>query len=269
MVSKLFKHEFAALGRVLLPVEGIVLGVAVLCRVLQLFEWDNVVYDILFGSSIFFLVVANLVGIFMTIGMGVVRFYKNLFTAEGYLSFTLPITPAQHIFVKLTANFLFQIISVAVCLLSVGIATAGEVLVELFNAFQYLGDRVVEVAGIHFYVYLLEFLLLIILSSIGTTLLYYMCIAIGQLARKNRVLTAIGVYFGVYSLTQIISTVGSVLIEVFHEDVPFETVMNWMEQHLFTFIHLVLCGFVILSLMIAGVYFLITHTIIRKKLNLE
>ena len=37
----------------------------------------------------------------------VVRFYQNLISDEGYLSFTLPVTAAQHIAAKLAAGILF------------------------------------------------------------------------------------------------------------------------------------------------------------------
>lgn len=269
MVTKLFKHEVAALGRVLLPVQGILLGIAVLCRVLQLFEWDHAIYDIVFGSSVFFLVVANLVSLFMVTAMGVVRFYKNLFTAEGYLSFTLPVTPAQHIFVKFTAAFLFQVIGICVSLLSVCIATAGEVLVELLKAAHYLLNELFKVVGEHLFLYLLEIILLVSVSFICGMLLYYTCIAIGQLARKNRILAAVGVYFGYYAVSQVIGTVMSVLLSVFYELLPFEAISNFIEQHPIGFVHILLCGGIILSLIMAGIYFFITHIIIRKRLNLE
>ena len=44
--------------------------------------------------------------------------------------------------------------------------------------------------------YIIEVLLLILVAIICGYLLIYACISIGQLARKNKILAAVGVYFG-------------------------------------------------------------------------
>ena len=56
----------------------------------------------------------------------VIRFYRNLFTGEGYLSFTLPVTPANHLWVKVVTAVSFSLLSVLVAALSGVIITAGE-----------------------------------------------------------------------------------------------------------------------------------------------
>ena len=54
MVKKLFRHEFAAYWRVLLPAWIGLMGAAVLGRLVQLFEQNTVMYNIVIRSSIFF-----------------------------------------------------------------------------------------------------------------------------------------------------------------------------------------------------------------------
>ena len=53
MVKKLYKYEFLALLRTLLPVYVALFGVALLSRFLQIFENKSVAYAIVFGSSCF------------------------------------------------------------------------------------------------------------------------------------------------------------------------------------------------------------------------
>ena len=54
----------------------------------------------------------------LAVVLGVIRFYKNLFTKEGYLTFTLPVTSTQHILVKSTTAVLVQIVSIIAIMLS-------------------------------------------------------------------------------------------------------------------------------------------------------
>lgn len=269
MVAKLYKHELAALARVLIPVQCILLGVSALARLLQLFESDHLVYEIVFGSSVFFLVVANLVNLVLPLVMGIVRFYRNLFTGEGYLTFTLPVTPAGHLFVKLAAAFTFAAVSLAVSLVSVGIATIGEVFGEILLAIRYLLDQLTALVGGHTTLFLLEFLVLLAAAFCCELLLFYTCICLGQLSRKNRVLAACGVYFIYYVIGQIIGTVFSVVFSLFYEQLPLDVVLAFAQKNPVLTVHLVLGILIVGSLLGAGLWFLISHTIIRKKLNLE
>ena len=105
MVKKLYKHEFPAWLRVLPIFFGVTLLTAAFHRVLQIFEVNSIYYDIVNVSAIVLYAVSVLVCLAAPTVFGIVRFYKNLFTGEGYLSFTLPVTAAQHIWVKtLTAS---------------------------------------------------------------------------------------------------------------------------------------------------------------------
>lgn len=269
MVRKLWKHEFAALARTLLPIQGIVLGVAVLCRLIQLFETDHFVYDIVFGSSVFFLVVSLVACLVSVTIFGVVRFYRNLFTTEGYLSFTLPVTPAQHIWVKFSTTFVFSLIAAVVTLIAASIAMAGDVLYEVLLAAEYLLNHLIELdGGVHFLFYLLEFLLWILIGSAGSMLFYYTCISIGQLARRNRVLLAIGVYFGFYAASQVLSTVVTIVFMVFGESIG-EAIGNFIATYKFAAFHMLFAGGLAITVLMGVVWFWISNTILRKRLNLE
>ena len=52
MVRKLIKYDFASYMRLLLPVQLILLGIAALNRIVQLFENNSSAYGIFFTSSI-------------------------------------------------------------------------------------------------------------------------------------------------------------------------------------------------------------------------
>lgn len=270
MVKKLFKHEFLALFRSMLPIECIVLGVGILTRIVAAVENDTTVYDIISGSSIFALIVAAIGGVAAAVIFGILRFYKNLFTQEGYLSLTLPVTASQHIWVKAATAALFQFIAVVVAVISLCIAASGDLLTELFKAAGYILDFVFKnLKPLHISFYIAEFIVLLIISMFYEYLLVYACICIGQRARKHRVLLAFGAYYIYYIIVQVLGTVLSVLLVVLEETLFFEKLLMFFEKHAYGCIHGILIGSIILTALMSFVYFLISRYIMRKKINLE
>ena len=272
MVKKLFKHEMLAYLRVVIPVQIILLGVAVLGRIIQFFETDTTAYRIINGSSIFAFCVAIVVTLMMTAIFAIVRFYRHLFTGEGYLSFTLPVTPAQHLLVKLLTPTMFVIVNILVSVVAVCIITAGDVLVEVLRAADYLWNAVIadlKENAYHLWLYVAEGLLVLLAAAMASVLFYYLCIAIGQLFKKNRVLAAVGVYFGFYVVTQVLSTVGMILIAVFSESPLLQALVKYVEKHPFATVHTVMCALLVLCVALGAVYFLVTRRIITRRLNLE
>ncbi|MEE1314168.1 MAG: hypothetical protein UHS49_00165 [Faecalimonas sp.] len=270
MVKKLYKHEILALGRLMLPVLCAVLGVGLFTRIILLFESDTVAYKIIEGSSFVVLVLAMIASVFLALIFGVVRYYKNLFSCEGYLSFTIPVTPAQHLWVKVSVAVLFEVGAVLASILALAIAFSGEPIVELFKAADYLWELITQqVSAAHLVTYFIEFLLLMLVSFFGQYLLYYTCITIGQMAKKNRVLAAVGVYFAYYLCTQILSTVFTIVLAGVGSIEVFERFGRFAAEHPYLSVHLVFVGLIVWALILNVAYYLICHIIIRKKLNLE
>lgn len=269
MVRKLYKHEFKAWFRIMSIILGITLAVAGMLRIIQLFETNTVYYNIINGSAIFMYVIALLACLVSPVIFGIVRFYKNMFSGEGYLTLTLPVTPANHLGVKVTTAVVFSILSFVVCMVSVMIVTAGEVFTEICKAADYLVKMIPEDITGHLIGYCIEFFLLMLVALFSTYLLYYTCICIGQLFRKNRVLAAVGVYFGFYVLNQILSTILSVVMVVLEETGMLDAFYLLIGEHPRETVHLVFAGMIVLSGILSLVYYLICHGIIRKRLNLE
>ncbi len=269
MVKKLFKHEIVAYLRLFVPLEIILLGVALLGRIVQFFEADTTAYSIVNVSSIIAYVVAILACVFISFIFSIVRFYRNMFTGEGYLTMTLPITTNQHLLVKVLTAALFQIINVVTMFLSLCLITAGDVMVEMFRAMGYLLARFAAEIGGHFYIYIAEGILLLLVALLTGFLLYYTCIAVGQLFNKNRILAAVGVYFAYYTATQILGTILVVLFSVLYDYLPIHAMVRFAEQNPHATIHIVLCGLLLFYAVLGVVYFLITRYIVNRRLNLE
>lgn len=269
MVKKLFKHEFLAYTRVMTIVYAILLVVATAGRVIQIFENDSISYDIV--SIISFITYGVL--IFAVLGFcfvfAVVRFYKNMFTYEGYLSFTLPVTTTQHIWVKSITALCFGCLTLIAVLISGCIITAGEVLVEIFKALGYIWQKVFELVKYHAVLITVELVILFLVVTFTSLLLYYTFISIGQLSKKNRILAAVGAYFVYYIITQIISSVFLIVVSVFIPSSFFVKLSEFIELHPYVSIHTGIWGLSLLWSIFATICFLIVRTITTKKLNLE
>ncbi len=269
MVKKLYKHEFLAWLRVLPLIYGITLVIAAMLRIVVAFENDSMYYDLVFVSAVVMFVIALIVTIAAPTVFSIQRFYKNLFAGEGYLSHTLPVTPANHLWVKALTAVSFDIASVLVCLLAGMIATAGEVFAEICKAATYLLDAIPQEFTGHFAGWAAEYTLLLVVAMFNSHFLFYLCICIGQLFRKNRVLAAVGVYFGFYIAYQILSTAMMVVFVIMGEAGVWDGVLELIARHPKASIHIFLSCFTLMMSLLTLVYYWICHHIIRKRLNLE
>jgi len=256
-----------------LPIDVILLIIAAVARIIQFFESDTVAYGIIFWSSLIAVFVGIMACMFMSVIVAIIRFYKNLFTAEGYLTFTLPITPAQHILIKLLGAIIFQLIAIFTALLALVILSAGDVLIEVIKAAVYLISRFfnsvpAEIAA-HVVLYGIEMLILTAVSAVFTMLVYYTCISIGQMARKNRVFMAVLTFFGYYLLVQILSTVLMVVFTVLELAGVLEPIFTFFQNHTFASFHIIFCTGIAVNAGMSALLFFINKKIITKKLNLE
>lgn len=269
MVGKLMKYEIQSYFRKLFPFQLIIIGIGVLTRIIQFFEADTEVYDIVLSSSVFMYVISCIFLYFMTLWFVVSRFYTNLFKREGYLSFTLPVTTGQHIFAKLTVAVGVFFVTAAATVISMVIAMAGEVLVEVIKAGNYLLNRLIEWTSGNFALYLVEFIVAVLLSLITEILLFYACAALGQLSKKNRGLLAVGIFFGYYIVCQIITTAITTAVSVAALAGSLDPILNFIEKNPYTSVHIMFCLIIIFTVIFGIIYYAITNFVIKKKLNLE
>lgn len=274
MVRKLLKYEGIYYVRTLLLAEVCLLGMGLLVRLVQLFESDHLAYNMLMGSLVMILLLACLAcGLFAT-AMSVVRFYKNLYSSEGYLTFTLPATVGQHLWAKLIATLLAHLSVVIAVVASLCIASAGDLLTEILKAVAYLFRGAAGLLGAHLYGYIALIFLLVAVESAGVSLLYYACLALGQLFRKNRILAAVGIFFGYWFAAQILSTVVAIVLMLLAPTWSgslFETLFHLLEsgERVFGAVYLYFGVRIVIQTVWAGLLFTLVYLITRKRLNLE
>ncbi len=270
MVKKLLKHEFIYYFRTFGMFLPIVLAVGVVTRIFLFLDNGSVISELATASSVFMLIVACVALILLSSVVSVVRFYKNMYSSEGYLTFTLPVTNSEHIFVKLLATTVCEAICVVTVIAAGAIAISGELFMDLIRG---LGNALRAFFSLYgaanAVAFIIEAILLFILSAVSGTLLYYACITVGQMAKKNRILMAFGAYFIYYVATQMISTAFVIIITILEMSGALDSIGTWLSTNSVVAIHIYLCGTIVISTVLAAAYWLVTQRIMTKKLNLE
>ena len=117
MLGKLLKHDFKALFRNYGLLFIALFGVTFLYKLYLLLP-RNIVLEFTNGLMGVLYVVVILGCLFGTVVINIVRFYKNLVTDEGYLTFTLPVSSKQIIASKLISSLVMDILMAFAILVS-------------------------------------------------------------------------------------------------------------------------------------------------------
>ena len=269
MVKTLLKHEFKGLGRLLTPMYIVLFALAIITRVIAFFERDALIYEIILGSSVGVLLLGMVVALIYTLVCSVIRFYKNLFSKEGYLTFTLPVSVKGHLLTKLFTSAVFYLLTCTFIFICFCIVTSGDLLIELIKAAGFILGKAAEVMGANLGLYFAEIALGLFIYICSCMLLFYACMCIGQLAKKNRILLALGVYFGYYYLIQIVTTIIVVTMTSIEGSPALISLMDWVGNHPIASIHILILGTTAFYAVSGGIYYFIAYIIMKKKLNLE
>lgn len=226
MFKKVLKYDMASIKRYWWLIAAAVLGISVVgslvFRGVYLYfenvqnspgQAEDVFLSLVMMAGMIFLficVMAVFSSAFVTPVMTHLRYYRNFFTDEGYLTFTLPVS-RKTLYLSKTVNSLLWTVAHALLLVvavSITITLAppaenGHVL--NFVVWQGLGDALSaawNAVGAWMLVYILEGILLLICSSAMSIGLIQLCITIGAvIAKKHKLLAAIGIYYAVNMAT--------------------------------------------------------------------
>ena len=244
-------------------------------RVADAIDGKEIVHDLATGSATVMLAISCMALLTLSFVAAIVRFYKNLYTAEGYLTFTLPVTNEQHIFVKLFTAIVCMSVCALTVFLAVMIAIPFDEVTAFFGDFgDMLSLTASEVGVLNTVAYALEVIIIVVLYASYSLLLAYGCITIGQTAKKHRILKAIGAYYVYHIARQTLGTVLSIiLVTIEFPDITIEDPVEISEaaERLGTIIgvHSLLVGAILFFAVICAVLWAVTQHIMTKKLNLE
>ena len=258
---KLLKYEWKACARTCLPLYGVLILMSLISRILYVIP-KNASLDFMLPAIGSMLYMGVMMAAFVVTAVILIqRFYKNLLGSEGYLMFTLPVTVTQHLLSK-------TIIAVVM----IGLSGLSDRMIlsmdEVWQAFTGLSTLLPH-SGQEF-LFELELLVLSVLGIAGMALFLYMCIALGHLASRHRLLMSI-VWYVVLStalqvlLLMVMMGAGNAVPE------PFVDLMKvwWSGITPMGAAHLMLRFCCVFALLSDAVYFLVTRWILVHKLILE
>ena len=227
MFGKLLKYDMQAIGRSFWIIAASMLAASVVggasLRLAIEFSSDVAILNLIPVGAIFLFILcfaALILSMAVTEILLIARFYKNLFTDEGYLTFTLPVTRRQILFSKFVNALIW--LSIHALLLVAGMAllfTIGTLGVDP-NASPFFSFTVTdfdvafpfEELGGWVIVYAIELVLLLVCSLVYMVSMIYFAFAIGcTCAKKNKVLASIGIWY----LTSMIAYMVFVVILIF------------------------------------------------------
>ena len=269
MTSKFFKYEMAEHFKKLIPYSIIILVMAVITRIVQFFEVDSQVYDILITATVGLYIASVVISVIMAFATAISRFYNGMFSSEGYLTHSLPITTAGKITAKLLASVISVIALIIYSGVTVFVATFGEFAIEIVKAGIYLFKLQLHYRELTFLAIFIILIVLTIVVITAVTLLFYACISLGQRSRKNKKAAAFFMFLAFIVICFLIAIGIMIAIKV-----------SEVAKSIFAVIYLgtfldpsitvkVLPVLTVIVALFGALCFYVTHRSISKRLNLE
>lgn len=153
----------------------------------------------------------------ITLVLILIRYYKNFFTDEGYLTFTLPVSRKSLLNSKIIMAFFWMAMTLLVCLLAYGtyvlFADFSEIAEFMKEAFADSGtsdDVVTEPDWVEFFEalgYIFGYLALGLVTVVSNFMVMLTSITVGAtLVKRAKLALGIGIYVGATYVTGIISS---------------------------------------------------------------
>lgn len=264
MLKKLFKHEMQETGKLLLPLCLIVIAATILGAILiQTGIFANahltalpVVYMILYIFSIITLFILSAVYLMM-------RFYKTMYSAEGYLTHTLPVSPSAILNTKILSALIWLVFVCIICVFSVMTLIFSATNFPSLSELSEIKNAIAEVLDMPFAAAACLIIFGILIAYLSSILMVYACFAVGQLFGQYRIPAAIVAYIVFYIIQQIVSLIALFIFGMAAFD------NQAIEQMPPSFYRSICLLGVTLFVLFATAYYITCQYITKKKLNLE
>ncbi len=281
MLGKLIKHELRATARIMLPVYGAVLALAVMANIsLRLLQNDLApILEMLLGLILSAFGIGLFAAMAVTVVLLIRRFYMNYLKDEGYLMHTLPVSVHSLIWSKTIVSCLWIIATMLVCwlaMLTTALIQSGTALAELFEDFPTAQELVYSLNQVGISVQQLELLgalmlALLVVGSVVSCLQFYAAMSLGQMFANNKVLLSVVFYLVInFAVSTVFTVVFSTAIGAIYAAGGEQALASYLDSasKSLDFFNTLL-GFGLVFSLIEGVaFYLITWLGLKKKLNL-
>ncbi|MCR5675194.1 MAG: hypothetical protein K6G16_05720 [Lachnospiraceae bacterium] len=281
MLGKLIRHEFKATWKILLLLNAVTLGAGVACffvmntlhgymengdelisnNVLRMLVTSSyVTWFILYFLSIF---AVNL----GTVLFLMIRYYRSLYSKEGYLTFTLPVGTQEILHAKLITGYVWSIGGGLITMLSILLMLLG--LLFSFTPFeqQEILQEVGDFANLILNpATLLLFVLFGLVMPLYGLISIYFCITVGQLWQKHKIAGAILCYIALNFVNRVIMsflTIGRMML------LPFAFSDDLSDFRFSSYYNGTLITTLLFSVISCAVFYFVIRYINANKVNLD
>ena len=280
MLKKLLKYDWKSVSGLLLILHGILLAYTLIGRIGIAFglskygdtltgsvtEAYGIVSGIYILIYVFFIMAIMVVtGVYLA-----ARFHKNLFSDEGYLTHTLPVSPAKIMWSKILVSWAWSVIDAVFVVASIMMLVLFKQTFEPFkNVVCEFFSILAGSYGMQNQVFMILLILTVLAQFFGCyTMLVLFSMCLGSLFKTHKILGAVVSFFGINIILSIVSTIimfavpgwsstGSVSVTAAANG---GFIGGENSIFLFTFVW---------NLALAVVFFLGSRYILSRKLNLE
>lgn len=284
MLGKLLKHEWLSTWKVptaLFIYLCIITLLGCTSFLSPLWQSESNLVEILAVFSLMFYIL-SLFGISIAIFVYfVVRFYRNMYTSEGYLMHTLPVKPWQHILSKGIIYCCWTIINLIAVALSI-VSLLASALYSVLNVSLHefvttlqrelpmllpeLAEGFQREMGMSIPLYILFVILVMLVQLVYAVLMIYASISIGQTFNKHKVVASFIAYAAINTIMQLLSSLIQMPMMIFRIEGFSGGGYNYTFGDIFTPTLWVSLG---INLVFIVVFYFVTEYIMRKKLNLD
>ena len=277
MLSRLIRHEWRETWRIPVISFLVILFLTLVCficfRQMEPPADENSVNAGAFVIMMLYCLIISCISTVVTIYIAI-RFYRNLYTDEGYLMHTLPVTPRQLILAKLlvAALWVFVLSLLALwaicCILLFGLPAMA--LVDMSVIIPALTEYFPQIFGMGPVAFLLFYVLLSLVSAFSSVLVAYAAISLGQLFSKHKVMASILCYIGFTMLIQTVSTLlmtPSLTRLVLSPDMV--NTASGIPSYFGAYMREILLISMAGSVICAVISYILTEYIMRRQLNLD
>ena len=277
MLSRLIHHEWKETWRIPVISFIVILFLTLVCficfRQMEPPADENSINAGAFVIMMLYCLIISCISMVVTTYIAI-RFYRNLYTDEGYLMHTLPVTPRQLILAKLlvAALWVFVLSMLALwaicCILLFGLPAMA--LVDMPVLISSLMEYFPQIFGMGPVAFLLFYVVLSLVSAFSSVLIAYAAVSLGQLFTKHKVMASVLCYIGFTMLIQTISTLlmtPSLTRLVLSQDMV--NTASGIPAYFGAYMREILLISMAGSAICAVISYILTEYIMRRQLNLD
>lgn len=274
MLGKLLKYDMRYVSRIMLIVYIIVLSISLFISGLIFLSFKVAEFSVL-------LLMTLPIGILAVAGVSAsgvimiaVRIYKNLYSDQGYLTFTLPVSSNHLIWGKVILYAIWQISGMAVAVICVAIPVAVTVSLageQTIDTVKYLFDFIcfnirdtLGFVGSTFNVLAVAMIVYYLISFISAPIIMIFAFSIGQLASKHKILLAMVAYYGYSMVSSTIFTVVEIILSLIASNILYAPAGELALTEMTLFYSIIST----ISLVLTSICYVMTKNIMDNKLNL-